>query len=304
MVGSSGFVGTSVVNSLRSCGHEVVCVKAPRLFWDFGVDENVLALARIEAQYFLKNMLFRGVDVVVNAAGVPTARADRASLFGANALLPLVIALAAEQSGCQRFIHISSAAVLGSGLLHDEAPMFPISVYGQSKAKGELLLSSLSPLPTVCYRPTSVQGPNRDVTLALMRYSQSPYAACASPGDDPSPQVHVINVGRACEYLASTGQNIPRVVVHPWEGWTTSTFLTSLAGQVPKLLPRHVARAMSSTSRLMTSRMPRVSFYSRRIEMLLFGQSHKDGWLAQQSINWLHTANSWDGRGGVWGEMH
>ena len=83
---------------------------------------------------------FAGVQVVVNAAGLATpGGTDSPALRGANALLPLVVADAADAAGVQRFVHLSSAAVQGHRPFLDESShVQPFSAYSRSKALGEL----------------------------------------------------------------------------------------------------------------------------------------------------------------------
>ena len=110
---------------------------------------------------------------MINAAGDPDAsswEADR--LFGANALLPLVIHEAARAAGVARFVHISSAVVQNDREVLDESEtMDAFSAYSASKVAGERVIAgSAGTIPAVVrYRPPSVHAPGRRVTRMITR---------------------------------------------------------------------------------------------------------------------------------------
>lgn len=302
VVGSSGFIGKVVLSALVERGHRVIPVRAPRITTTLASENELLLLARNEAAELVRTKAFHSADVIVNAAGVTSATSSTADLIGANATLPLSIALAATSVGCPRLIHVSSAAVVGRGKLQDRS--IPTSdrqsAYAKSKAAGEALLKKWSPNVTIIYRPTSVHGPHRSVTRKLQNVARSPWSICAAPGNDPTPQTHVLNVGRVCAYLADYPGTPPSTLIHPWEGWTTRTFLRSLGGKDPRLVPRSAARSSVRISNALLSRGDKTAFLSRRFEMLLFGQPHEDGWLSRQPIEWMKTAYDWDGQEEFW----
>jgi nucleoside-diphosphate-sugar epimerase len=221
-----------------------------------------------------------GCDVVVNAAGVATATGHGDSLFGANALLPgLLVAVAPSNA---RFVHVSSAAVQGRlRVLNETEERAPFSPYSLSKSLGEQVVLATRP-GAVCYRPTSVHGPGRDVTRSLVRVLKSPLASVAGTGELPSPQVRVENVGDAVALLATTEEAPPRVVLHPSEGMTTGNLVRILGGREPLRMPWGLARAAVAVAFFVGRAVPASAGVARRLEMLWFGQGQGPSWLSER----------------------
>ncbi|MGC0249429.1 NAD-dependent epimerase/dehydratase family protein [Pseudactinotalea sp. Z1748] len=252
-------------------------------------------------------------EVVINAAGLATPGAGMTDdLVGANALLPGVVKRAAARAGVERVVHVSSAAVHGEAKVLDPgADPRPTSPYGWSKLWGEQVASAAglhqpptpgaghsdpgvaqpdhgakqsdrgarradhgAPGPTVVtYRPTSVHGPGRGVTDQVRRLARSPLSCVAAPGDHPTPQVMVEQVASHALHLASATEVPTGPVIHPWEGWTTSSFLQHLGdGKRPRRIPRPLARAVLAVAKTAGRLHPRLGANARRLQMLWFGQ--------------------------------
>lgn len=285
--GGSGFVGSAIVIELSGHG-PVTEVAAPRLTTSA---RNLSDLLQVEARL---DPVGRGTQVVVNAAGMATpGSADTDDLWGANALLPLVLAREAAQVGA-RLVHLSSAAVLGrTPELHEEPRWAPLSPYAQSKALGEQALLHSGGDITIL-RATSVHGPGRATTDALARFARSRWAAVAAPGLDPTPQVHVSKVASAVRVLALADAP-PRIALQPWEGMTTERVLAQLGGHQPTRLPRPAARAVTKAAGLaaVSSRRGSLVAHTRRLEMLLFGQRQVPGWLDEHAPDLRIPSPQW-----------
>lgn len=279
VVGASGFVGSRVCAALRRRGVEVRELPAPRVSTSArdvdGVESELDALG--ELVELLADAL-RGADVVINAAGLATATSGADDeLFGANSLLPGLVHRASCRTGA-RFVQVSSAAVQGRRpQLNESYETAPFSPYSRSKALGEAVVRRIG--PAVIFRPTSVQGPERDVTRALCSYAASPVAMVASPGDDPTPQVHVANVADALAYVALCEEEPPSIVLQPSECITTGALVQILGGRQPRLVPRWLARALVTVLFLVGRLSGKVAGIARRLEMLWFGQRQAKGWL-------------------------
>ncbi|MEI2821699.1 MAG: NAD-dependent epimerase/dehydratase family protein [Marmoricola sp.] len=103
--------------------------------------EEVEAVADIRAASEFAIEHLSDVDLLINAAGMAAATStDNSALLGANSALPYFLGRAAEVAGVPRFIHVSSAAVQGRGVLNEGKAMDPVSRYGFSKACGEVAL--------------------------------------------------------------------------------------------------------------------------------------------------------------------
>jgi dTDP-4-dehydrorhamnose reductase len=221
--------------------------------------------------------LLAGCEAVVNAAGLATPTGSGDDLFGADALLPGVLARAVGDS--VRLVHVSSAAVQGRRPVLDEtSTREPFSPYSSAKALGEELLLSQRPAST-CFRATSVHGRGRSVTASLVRLAGSPLASVAGAGDGPTPQVLVENVGDAVAYLALCEEQPPAIVLQPSEGMTTADLVRVLGGREPRRVPVRLARGLVAGGHLVGARVPAVAGMTRRVEMLWFGQRQSPGWL-------------------------
>ena len=280
VVGASGFVGSAVASYLNA-NHEVRRLVAPRLPVPATSLSDLRAAVDEAAVDAYAERYLGGVNLIVNAAGLATATSTQLpALLGANAVLPLFLAEAAQRAQVGSYVHISSAAVQGRGLLTESEEMRPENPYAVSKALGEVLLRRHSPIATVRYRPTSVHGPTRAITRSLVKVARSPLAAVAAPGDDPSPQMPVERLAQAVALVCAEAGSAPEVVLHPWEGATTETVMSVLGGKDHKRLPRTFARSTVAGA-YAAARMRRgLLGHARRLDMLLFGQEQAAGWLA------------------------
>lgn len=284
VVGATGFVGSSVHAALTARGARVRAVAAPRLQ---AADTDARALAAgaagmVEDREAL-TAAFEGADVVINAAGLATPGAgDSPELRGANALLPVVIADAADAAGVRRFVHLSSAAVQGHRPFLDESShVEPFSAYSRSKALGEQALAArqAGSCSVVTVRATSVQGPGRPTTAKLARLAASPLASVAAPGTAPSP---VSSVDALVDFVLTVAGHygpVPAVVLQPWEQASVSSVLESAGGRRPARLPAWLCRAVLRTGYTVSS-LAGERFHGplRRVEMMWFGQRQEPGW--------------------------
>lgn len=294
VVGASGFVGSAVVAACGQAGWEVLRVSAPR------VAASVCSVADVRVEVQKRPDVVAGLtdrfadcDAVVNAAGCAEAlSSDQNTLRGANAVVPGLLVAATRAADVRRFVHISSVAVQGRRAVLDESTDYdPFSPYATSKILGEQVVLDAAWDGAVVYRPTSVHGPSRGVTLAVARVARSSASSVAGSGDRSTPQVLVSSVGSAVAFLAR--EPSPIIVMHPWEGLTTASVLTLLGeGRTPRRIPVPIARAalwfFGAAARL----HPGAQGLARRLEMLWFGQAQADSWLT--GAGWTGTASRED----------
>lgn len=279
VLGASGFVGTAVSSALRARGIDVVEVPAPRLRTSA---RNLVGLRaqirtpRVQAEIARLSQVLGGCGAVINAAGLADATGSGDDLFGADALLPGVVAAAVPQQA--RLVHVSSAAVQGRRTLDESGTVAPFSSYSTAKMWGERLVLNCRP-EAVCFRPTSVQGPDRGVTASLVRLASSPVASVAGGGDRPTPQVLVENVGDAIAFVATALERPPAFVLQPEEGMTVAGLMRVLGAHEPRHVPEPVARLMVDAASRAGRRQDHVAGIARRLEMLWFGQPQVAGWL-------------------------
>lgn len=287
VLGSHGFIGGAVVRALKRKGVNVHAIRTRRIASPARSSMSILeAVGRHDLLQSELGQALSGCDGVVNAAGVSSSGAVSSnSLFGANAVLPGVIAKAAAAAGVARMVHVSSAATQGRRAVLDESlETDPFSPYTLSKTLGELSVRhSATNLETSIYRPTSVHGAGRGLTRDLLRLARSPLATVAGDGSRPTPQVLVENVADGIATVATLRGAVPEVVLQPAEGWTCETFLHMLSGGRPvRHVPDAVGGPLLSAGYRLGRRLPAICSTVRRVEMLWYGQAQ----MASQLSAW------------------
>lgn len=279
VVGAGGFVGGGIRRQLHGVGITVRAVQAPRLLLDIdSTPEAVLsAAANSDAIAPLAREL-RGCRVVVNAAGMAApASTATAELFGANALTPVVVALAAADASVGRYIHISSAAVQGSSpVLTDEPDGAPFSPYSASKflAERALALIPSGRMTVTSFRATSIHGVGRGTTTSLISFARSPFASVAGDGEQPSVVATDDELAREVIELGTSERALPDIAVQRWAGRTVRQVMVEYGGKEPIHLPVSVCRIVVSIARLVAlgARSSRLRSRVRRLEVAWFGQ--------------------------------
>lgn len=323
VIGASGFVGSSIVARLATAGVTLDAVEAPRLLTRTSDPDDLINEAR-SLDGIIDSLAdsFAGYDVVINASGLAAPdQEDLAPLLGANALLPVVIAIAAQRTGVHRVIHLSSAAVLGSArVLSPTEETDPFSAYSFSKALGEEALlkirsfveetaaqgrapgSEKSEFPAapsyapatvatdhaveICIiRATSVQGRGRRTTQAFAKIASSPLASVAGSSSRPTPVSSNYALAEFVHMVAGYQGQLPPIVIQPWEGATTESVLIDAGRRRPLHLPESLCQiAISAGYRLSELLGDRLSGPVRRVEVMWFGQEIDDSWARSHGL--------------------
>lgn len=127
VTGAAGMLGTDVVETVRSAGHEVRAVDLPEL--------DITSPPAVAAEV-------RDVEVVLNCAAftaVDDAEGKEGLAFTINAVGPQLLARAARVAGA-RMVQISTDYVFDGSATEPYpagAPIAPRSAYGRTKAAGE-----------------------------------------------------------------------------------------------------------------------------------------------------------------------
>ncbi len=175
VTGGSGFLGSHVAEQLVAAGHEVRCLvratSKTAFLEDLGVERVFGALDRPESLA----RAVEGCDAVIHSAGLVKARNDAEFLAAhVDGTVALAKAAIAKAPGLKRFVHVSTAAVMGPGVsgrkhtAHD-APN-PQTKYAKSKLAGEQALLALKDqLPITIVRPPAIYGPRDSEILAFFK---------------------------------------------------------------------------------------------------------------------------------------
>lgn len=195
VTGANGFLGRHICEALRSQGHVPLAfvrrAQSAQPLQQAGFDCRVGAFDEPPSlQAALKS-----VTAIVHAAG--GGKASRPDSFFENNVTPTEQLLqAAAQSGVERFILISSLAAAGPSpdgtpKLND-APLAPISPYGESKVQAEqLALQAKTQFHVGIVRPPAIYGPEDTRMLPLFRTAYKRWAPIPGGTDKTLSLIHV-----------------------------------------------------------------------------------------------------------------
>jgi len=187
VTGGTGFVGSHLVDLLCEKGFEVICpVRSARSLRHLSPKAAaVIPLDTLEG-YAISHGPF---DYVIHVAGATRALTYEA-YHDANVLftskLLRIFSREPLRSRLQRFIHISSQAVVGPSNDTDtpkeeDAPPAPISWYAHSKMEAEKAVTEAGQyIPVTIVRPSTVFGPRDADVLGVfkaVRWRIAPYIA-------------------------------------------------------------------------------------------------------------------------------
>lgn len=165
VTGGTGFIGSTLIERLRSRGDEVTCVAKDRL--------NLSLLEALGVQVVLGDLneangwdrILAGVECVYHLAGVTRAQSSREYYEGNHLATRRLLELCLRPyPGLQRFLYVSSLAAVGPALnsepVEETTPYHPVSHYCRSKMQGEMeVLQVRDRLPVTIVRPSAAYGP-------------------------------------------------------------------------------------------------------------------------------------------------
>jgi nucleoside-diphosphate-sugar epimerase len=185
LTGASGFVGSHVLDHLRSRGLDTAVLlrtAANQRFLQPHLSALDIRPGSLDDLASLRQAL-DGVTHVIHCAGATKAARlpdfYKVNQFGTRRLLEAVNA----QPGIRRFIHISSLAAAGpagSGQPAQETDRpHPVSEYGKSKLAGELEVRTCCRVEYVIVRPPVVYGPRDAEFLRMFKAAKAHF--CPRP---------------------------------------------------------------------------------------------------------------------------
>jgi nucleoside-diphosphate-sugar epimerase len=181
VTGGSGFLGSHVAERARAAGHDVVCLV--RKTSDRRFLETLGVELREGAVDGPLDGLLGGLDAVIHCAGLIKARtlADFERVHK-DGTVNLAHAALAQSPGLTRFVHVSTAGVMGVGRegrphVETDDPN-PVTPYSKSKLSGERALLELAgDVPLTILRPPAIYGPRDDEILAFFQMVRRTRAA-------------------------------------------------------------------------------------------------------------------------------
>ena len=170
VTGGAGFVGRTVVRTLRTAGARVrVADLAAFPDSDPGVDHGVESVVGdLRDPAVLAAAVTGEITGIIHLAArtsVLQSVQDPAGVHEVNVELTARLLEAARLAGVGRFLLASTNAVvgdIGSGRIHEDVPLRPLTPYGATKAACEMLLSGYTGsygMTTCAVRLTNIYGP-------------------------------------------------------------------------------------------------------------------------------------------------
>lgn len=169
ITGATGFVGSHIAEAFVEAGYEVRCGirTSSNLRWIRDLETERVLVDFTRPEHLADTV--KGVDIVVHAAGLTSARRDE-DYRRINAEGTRRLAEAAAGAGIRRFVFVSSLAARGPDAAVGGDGEHPVSLYGKSKLEAEEHLRTPSgQMEVVALRPTAVYGPRDTDLLPLFK---------------------------------------------------------------------------------------------------------------------------------------
>ena len=176
VTGATGFVGSHILDHLAARRIPAAVLLRPASDRRFIQPHLALIETRsgsiLDPGSLIKSL--EGVTHVIHCAGC-TKASHNAEYYEINqrGTGNLVASVNQHMSSIQRFVHVSSLAVVGPALPHnparEDSPLHPISEYGKSKLAGEREVREHCRVPFTILRPPAVYGPRDAAFLPMFR---------------------------------------------------------------------------------------------------------------------------------------
>jgi nucleoside-diphosphate-sugar epimerase len=170
VTGATGFIGSHLVETLVSRGHEVTCLaRSPKkLVWISHLPVRVV-YGDVSTPESLADFT-EGQDAVVQCAGITKAATMEEYVHvNVDGTVNLLSVIRKNAPRLGRFVYISTLEAMGPSTAAkphvEDMEQHPLSMYGRSKSMAEKALRAFSDtLPMTVVRPPAVFGPrDRDI---------------------------------------------------------------------------------------------------------------------------------------------
>jgi UDP-glucose 4-epimerase len=151
VTGGAGYIGSHVVQQLVTRGERVLVIDNLSSGFADAVPGAELIIGEVGDRALVTRILSEnGVTAVLHFAAhtiVPESMSDPLKYYGNNTCSTRNLLESCVESGVQRFLFSSTAAVYGmtpGGVADEETPTLPINPYGRSKLMSEAMLRDVS----------------------------------------------------------------------------------------------------------------------------------------------------------------
>jgi nucleoside-diphosphate-sugar epimerase len=212
VTGSTGFIGSHLVEALLGRGDDVFCLirKTSNLQWI-----KDLAFHPVYGEYDDKPSLVsaaRGMDVVFHV-GAAIIAPDWKSYYEANtrSTQNLVEACVTGNPGMKKFVFISSISAAGPSergkTPNEDDPCRPVSLYGLSKLLAEqIVLEYKDNIPVSILRPPNVIGPRQKELFDAMKLVKKRIKPLMNKDEPRTSLCSVVDVVRAAILLSEKAE--------------------------------------------------------------------------------------------------
>jgi len=178
VTGSSGFIGSHLVEALVKKGYRVSCLIRETSDPKWIKDLDVQFITASYTDLASLGRAVRGMDYIFHVGAVIDAL-DWDTFYRANveSTANLLEACARENPGVKKFIFVSSIAAAGPA--QDGRPVKesdagrPVSQYGKSKLQAEEVAARFfNRLPIVILRPTNILGPRQKQLESMLKLAK------------------------------------------------------------------------------------------------------------------------------------
>jgi UDP-glucose 4-epimerase len=176
VTGGAGFIGSHVVDHLLRVGAEVIVIDDLSVGTRDNLAEALAAGATLlvvdirDAEMMEQSLAGAALVIHMACDNLRASLGNPLRTHEINGTGTLVSCLAAVQTGVARFVYVSSSEAYGSAVtipMSEEHPLFPTTVYGASKAAGELYAQACMRthgIPVTVIRPFNSYGPREHAT--------------------------------------------------------------------------------------------------------------------------------------------